>query len=128
MLESNGYFTFSNNPAWPDVKVRVSPRWRGAHGMGSKALSKTVTCHHFGEDKSAGKPVVSLLALRAWTVHKMRRAGFHFKEAHRARFVESQLQKLRDGLRALGNPADSTGSSKADKKIRLWADLDAGLH
>ncbi|CAK0876859.1 unnamed protein product [Prorocentrum cordatum] len=123
VVDKSLYFSISNNPAWPDVKVKVNPRWRGAAGMGTKSLSKTVTCHHFGEDKATGDIPVSLLVLRAWTIHRMERAGFHLAEAHRQQWVARQKHELRAGLAALEHPSGGAGSPRADKHIRKWAGL-----
>ena len=38
---SNGYFTASNNKKWPDVKVRMLPKWATSEHMGTSSMSKT---------------------------------------------------------------------------------------
>ncbi len=70
VVHSNGYFTVTDNPDFPDVKVKALEKWCKADCLGRTAKSKTVVPTHFGEDRSA--PHRSMLVLKAWMMWKAR--------------------------------------------------------
>eukprot|EP00973_Karenia_brevis_P005164 709122-Karenia_brevis.AAC.1 len=52
-VEQSAYFTYSQNPAWTDIRVRMRSRWATDDLMGSHPQrSKTVTPANFGETTS----------------------------------------------------------------------------
>ncbi|CAK0874446.1 unnamed protein product [Prorocentrum cordatum] len=120
--ESNGYFTFSDHPGWPDARARIAPRWRKPGEMGTKGAHKTATCHHYGEDKDSPRPITNLV-LRAWTVWRIQQHGFHTKNPCRLRWIADQMAQLRRGVAALAHPSGRTGSPKADGLIQKWSGL-----
>ena len=71
---SNSYFTFTDNPGYPDVKVSVVPRWCRPEHLGVENKSRTVVVSHFGEARA--NPVRSVWVLKAWMLYKSRQGDF----------------------------------------------------
>jgi hypothetical protein len=120
VVYSNGYFTFTNNPDFPDVKVTVVPRWCEAGLLGTSLKSKTVVPGHFGEARST--PTRSLLVLRAWMLQKAKFGNFCDSKSSRRRLFADEARKLRTEIVAMSSEkAPSTGNALADSLIRDWA-------
>jgi hypothetical protein len=116
---SNGYFTFTDNPDYPDVKVRALEKWCNADCMGAAAKSKTVVPDHFGEDRSA--PARSMLVLKAWMLWKAKTNDFCNKRASRRRLFAKEATDLRLAIISMSCAvAPTTGSERADSMIRKW--------
>jgi hypothetical protein len=116
---SNGYFTFTDNPDYGDVKVRVLERWCKPDLMGVTAKSKTVVPSHFGEDRSA--PHRSMLVLKAWMLWKANLKDFCNKRASRRRLFTMETVDLRSAIHSMScATAPTTGNEAADTLIRQW--------
>ena len=116
---SNGYFTFTDNPQYPDVKARVVDRWCIADCMGVAGKSKTVVPDHFGEDRSA--PHRSMLVLKAWMLWKANTNDFCNKRASRRRLFAKEAIDLRLAISSMSSAvAPTTGNEHADSMIRKW--------
>jgi hypothetical protein len=116
---SNGYFTFTDNPQYPDVKARAVDRWCNAECMGVAGKSKTVVPEHFGEDRSA--PHRSMLVLKAWMLWKANTNDFCNKRASRRRLFAKEAIDLRLAISSMSCAvAPTTGNEHADSMIRKW--------
>ena len=116
----NGYFTLTDHPDYPDCKLVVKPRWRTAGELGTKAMSKTVVCAHFGENKEQRRPVITYLVLRAWMCWRFRQNGFADKQIARRRWLQDELLSLETDVRQMAVSDCSTGSERADAMIEEW--------
>ena len=115
----DGYFTYTDNRDYPDVKVLVHSKWCTRDMMGKKAKSRTLTPRRYGESRE--NPVVCMLALRAWAIHRVNAHGFVGKHRSRLAWQEAQVSALRRDIVALGFGGAATGYAKLDKLIRGWA-------
>ena len=117
---SNGYFTFTNNSEYPDVKVSVMSRWCKKEHLGTSEMSRTVVPAHFGEPREA--PTRSWLVLKAWMLGKARTSDFCNQKATRRRLFAAEARELKAAIIGLSSEAaPSTGNDAADKLVNLWA-------
>lgn len=120
VYESNSYFTFIDNAAYPDIRCQALPRWCGKSHMGERNRSKTVSPAHYGDSRAA--PTRARLVLRAWMLWKVRSTGFMQKRASRRRLFEAEAARLRADIIALSCASEpSTGNAAADTAIQQWA-------
>ena len=119
VVYSNGYFTFTDNPDFPDVKVKALENWCNADCMGRTAKGKTVIPTHFGEDRSA--PHRSMLVLKAWMLWKANTNDFCNKRASRRRLFAKEAIDFRFAISSMSSAvAPTTGNEHADSMIRKW--------
>jgi len=64
----NDYFVLTDNRNYPDVRMSVKARWKGAADLGRSCGSKTLVPGHYGDDRA--EPDQVLLALKAWMIHR----------------------------------------------------------
>ena len=121
---SNGCFTLSDNPAWPDVKIRVLPRWCVDEHMGAPVpgdattqMSKAVTPTHFGESRE--RPLRAYAVLRSWSIWRGQQRGFSRGSPYRQRIFDMERARLRADLDALGH-GGRTGHAAADAMSMTW--------
>ena len=117
---SNSYFTLRDDPAFPDVRINICPRWTKEGELGTKFMSKTILCSSYGEDKATPR-VISYLVLRAWMLYRFQWFDFHMKRSVRRRWLAEETAKLRAHIEALAHPSGGTGCKCADRAIRKWA-------
>jgi hypothetical protein len=122
VVYTNGYFTFSNNPGYSDLKVRVLPVWCKPGLLGTSNMSKAVTPEDVGARKA--EPARAMLVLRAWMLSKFRENDFCNGRACRRRLFAQELAEFRKDLLALaaGGPLTS-GNVRADELIRGWVPI-----
>ena len=119
VVESNGYFTFVENPAYHDIRVQMLTRWRRAEFLGTSNFSKTVSPSSFGEDCS--NPVRARIVLKAWMLARVRHNGFCDAKASRRRLFAEETRKLRRSIIDISSAgAPTTGSVAADDLVRGW--------
>ena len=94
VVYSNSFFTFTDNPAFPDVKVRVLERWCTKDDMGVSAKSKTVVPAHFGEERSECQR--SMWVLKAWMLWKSTTNDFCNLKPRRRRLFAKETLDLRN--------------------------------
>ena len=117
---SNGYFSFTDNPLFRDVKVSVAPKWCTLEHLGASSMSKAVLPANFDEPRAS--PVRSFLVLRAWMLFKARTNEFRDRRSSRRRLFAGETRDLRQRIVALSSSAaPSTGHPAADALIRGWA-------
>ena len=114
---SNGYFTLTDNPSWPDVKVTALPRWTRPELLGNTQKSKTVVPAHFGESRES--PYRAYAVCRAWSIWRASQGDFLTGSTSRRRTFAQELQLLRAELHALGH-GGRTGDALADEMIAGW--------
>lgn len=117
---SNGYFTFTDNPEFKDIKVSVVPRWCTRELMGTTEKSKTIIPSNYGDERS--NPVRAMLVLRAWMLWKATKNGFCDARSSRRKLFSKETVALRNaivGMSSSTNP--STGNAAADAMIRTYA-------
>ena len=122
VVENNGYFSFTNDPNYPDCKVRVLTRWTVSAedgGLGTRLKSKSATIAHYDDDGEM--PTRTMLVLRAWMLQRFQKGVFAEARLERRRWLEEQRAKLRMDICRLGVPGGGTGSVGADRQIRNWA-------
>jgi hypothetical protein len=120
VVYNNGYFTFVDNPAFPDVKVVVVSRWCTEDNLGAVNKSKTVVPAHFGED--AGARTRAFWVLKAWMLWKASTNDFCNKRSSRRKLFSQEARDLRNAIVGVSSVAKpSTGSSVADKLVAQWA-------
>ena len=115
VVDSNGYFTFTSDPHYPDVKVHVIRRWCVGGELGTQLVSKRVVCAHFGETKR--DPRRSFWVLRAWMLQRCQFEGWHSRKVSRQRWWRAQEEKLRVEIQENGG----VGNAAAEARIREWA-------
>jgi hypothetical protein len=119
VVYSNGYFTFTDNPDFPDVKVKALEKWCRADCMGTTAKSKTVVPTHFGEDRSA--PHRSMIVLKAWMMWKASTNDFCNKRSSRRRLFAKEAIDLKLAISSMSSAtAPTTGNEHADNLIKQW--------
>jgi len=118
-VSTNGYFTYTKDPAYTDVKVKVLPRWCKIEELGTTQMSKTVTIKHYDDDEE--NPILSLLVLRAWMIHRFQVRGFANAKPSRQSLLQRWVHELRVDIINLGIEGGGTGSDAANTKIREWA-------
>jgi len=114
---SNGYFTLTDNPSWPDVKVTALPRWTRPGFFGNTQKSKTVVPGHFGESRQS--PCRAYAVCRAWSIWRASQGDFLTGSTSRRRTFAQELELLRAELHALGH-GGRTGNALADEMIAGW--------
>jgi hypothetical protein len=115
---TNGYFTLTDNPNYPDAKVRIVPRWATASEMGISQMSRTVVISHF--DSDVAEPVRSYMVLRAWMIHRAQQRGWCDAKSCRKRWFQSEVEQLRKDVVNLAVEGGGTGSVLADELIHQW--------
>eukprot|EP00435_Cladocopium_sp_Y103_P041656 s237_g11.t1 len=121
---SNTYFTLENyalSSAKEDVKMRIRPRWcrDEPEGMGhSPEKSKTIRILEF--DCELQEPKRAYLVLRAWALWRARQGSWLNHRPPRQRWWQRELEAIKAAVQALNMPHGTTGSAKADEKIRMW--------
>ena len=110
---SDCYFTFSDHPAFDDVKVAVKPRWLNAADMGTNPKTKAVTPRHYGEVKGVACQR-SWWVLKAWCIYRFKANGFE-KKRIQAKWLVDQVAQLKAEI------GPSTGNVEADAFIHSWA-------
>lgn len=118
VVYSNGYFTFTDNRNYSDIRVSVLMRWCKPGLLGVSNRSKTIVPAHYGDERN--NPVRSFLVLRAWMLHRAHVDGFCDKRASRRKVFAEETERLRADIAKTGN-AVGTGNLAADKQIKLWA-------
>jgi hypothetical protein len=122
VVYTNGYFTFTDNKDFPDIKVRVLDRWCTKSYMGVSAKSKTVVPTHFAEERTECKR--SMWVLKAWMLWKSRTNDFCNQRASRRRLFAKEQEDLRNLIVAASSEtAPTSGDVTADSLIALWAPL-----
>ena len=116
---SNGYFTTTNHPKWPDVVITILPRWRKDHELGDVNYSFRCRPHHFGE--SAEAPKRAYMVLQSWMLWRAKTDGWHQRKACRFAWWQAAEDRLRREIVDLQVAGGGTGDAKADAKIRLFA-------
>jgi hypothetical protein len=120
VVYSNGYFTFTDNRDYNDVKVKVLDRWCTKSDMGVSAKSKTVVPAHFDEERTECKR--SMWVLRAWMLWKSRTNDFCNQRASRRKLFANENAYLRNDIVAASSATNPTsGNVAADILIRQWA-------
>jgi hypothetical protein len=114
---SNGYFTLTDNPNWPDVKISALPRWTQPTLLGTTMKSKTVVPSHFGDSRES--PARAYAVCRAWSIWRARQGQFLVGCSSRVHVFSQELQLLRAELQALGH-GGRTGNLRADALIEGW--------
>ena len=118
-IYSNGYFSFTDNPAYPDIKVLIVPRWRKAGLLGTEAMSKTLVPTHYGDTRE--NPVRTTLLLKSWMLNRATRHGFCNAKASRRRLFAREAAELRAAVVGMSSvAAPTTGNTYADDIIREW--------
>ena len=119
VVYTNGYFTFSNNPGYSDLKVRVLPVWCKPGLLGTKNMSNAVTPEDVGATKEDAAR--AMLVLRAWMLHKCRENDFCNGRACRRQLFARELDDFRKDLQPAPDGGSKTsGNAKADALIRGW--------
>jgi hypothetical protein len=122
VVYTNGYFTFTDNKDYPDIKVRVLDRWCTKGFMGVSAKSKTVLPRSFGEERTDCKR--SMWVLKAWMLWKSRTNDFCNQRAGRRRLFVKEQEDLRNLIVAASSEtAPTSGDVTADSLIAKWAPL-----
>ena len=120
VVYSNGYFTFSDNRDYPDVKVHAVTRWCTPDHLGSTSMSKTVVPAHF--DDARDNCWRSMCVLKAWMLMTSCTNDFANKRASRRNIFSEEAIKLRDDIIARSSALKpTTGNDAADKLIVKWA-------
>lgn len=120
VMYSNGYFTFTNNPAYKDIKVRVVSRWCTKEFLGTTEMSKTIIPENYGDKRS--DPARAFLCLQAWMIWKSKKNQFCDGRANRRQLFAEEAAKLRASIVAMSSPeAPTTGNDMADDFIRRHA-------
>ena len=115
-VDTNGYFTITNSPTYPDCKVIMRGKWIPL--LGRDLRSKTLTIREF--DESEQEPFRTLLCLRAWMCQRADRKVFVDGHAARRRWLSREVQSLAADIAKLGVPGGGVGSEKADWLIWSW--------
>ena len=121
---SNQYFTLENyalSSAKEDVKMRVRPRWFGAEpeGMGSVA-EKSKTLRTLEYDCNLHAPERAYLVLRCWALWRACQGSWLDHRVPRQRWWHRELEAIKQSVSQLNMPPGTTGSAKADERIRTW--------
>ena len=116
VMWASGFFTCTNNPKFPNLKITIHPRWCVPGMLGTEHMSKTKRPAEFGE--TSAHPVRTQLVLRAWMVWRFAWCGFADSTARRRRWLERERAKLQRDVRAMG--PGGTGNAVADAAIREW--------
>ena len=120
MVHTNGYFTFTDNPVFSDVKVSVIPRWCKEEHLGKLNMSKTVTPAHFGETRVS--LVRAMMVLKAWMLWRAQTGDFCNKRAARRKLFAGEARNLKAAIvEASSASLPTTGNAAADALIRKWA-------
>ena len=116
----NDYFSLTNHPGFPDLKIRILDRWKSEALLGTKLMSKAMQPAAFGESKA--RPVLTTIVLRAWMVQRAQENGFAASKACRRHVFAKELQALRSDIQALtcGAAKPTTGNHAADAKLRSF--------
>ena len=82
-------------------------------------LRSQATVAHFDSDLE--KTSRTYLVLRAWFLKRSLRNGWIHQKAARRKWREQEIVDLKRRVLEVGGAPHTTGSKKADAKIRLWA-------
>ena len=119
---SNGYFTFTDNVSYPDIKCHVVSKWCTRSYMGVHNKSKTLVPSHFGD--SRGSPIRAKLVLRAWMLQKFTTNDFASGRAARRKLFNAEVASLRGDIIDMSSEANmTTGNKRADELIFAWAPM-----
>ncbi len=113
---TNEYYTLTDNPNYPDCRLRFHDSWINQGGLGKRCSSKTLVPAHHNDDRR--NPVCTYIVLRAWALFRMSQSPEWLKEKTvRQMFVESEIKALREELQAVKRPL----SQKAEARLQEWA-------
>ena len=119
----SAWFYITNSPGYPDVKIYIKNSLRKDEdgGMGRKAMSKTLSVHHFGDQKE--NPVKTMLLLRAWSFWRCRQNGWVDAKPARGRELARELRRFRQDL--VGELPDAPtrplwGNAVAQSLMEKW--------
>ena len=91
VIWSNEYFWMADNPALPDLNIRIRTQWRTAAEMGRAPGSRSFVPQRFGEARDFCPQTA--LVLRAWALSRMANQGWKDRRAVRqAVFVRESEQ------------------------------------
>ncbi|CAK0814231.1 unnamed protein product, partial [Prorocentrum cordatum] len=112
-VETDGYFSLSRDPDWPDAKMRIAgKRWTDHSEMRrDPQMSRTLTLAHYGD--SAHNPIRTYAALRAWKLWRARQHGWHARKAVRLAWHARELVRLRAEIAEAGAGAEGTTGNAA---------------
>jgi len=123
IVHSNIYFSFSDNPQYPDVKVNLKSVWCTEDHLGrSPEMSKALTPSHYGEPRD--NPRRSMWCLRAWALwrftHSVKPDWIEQRSA-RVMWFHNEIKSLRSEIvDASSDTQPTTGNHTADNRIREW--------
>ena len=93
------WFYATKTPGWIDVKCWLKWQFRtSGEGLGTTAMSRTLTPYHYGDDWN--DPWKTLLLLRAWSIWRARWQGWAREKDYRLREVTRQVQRFVTDLRS----------------------------
>jgi hypothetical protein len=119
---TNGYFTFTDNASYPDIKCHVMTKWCTKAYMGDTNKSKTLVPSHFGDSRES--PTRTKLVLRAWMLHKAATKDFANGRSSRCKLFAAEAASLRSDIVAMSSEKNMTTSNNhADELIASWAPL-----
>ena len=113
IVENNGYFSFTDDPNYGDLKVEMHTELKAAFGR--KNMSKSVTIAHYDGTKET-----CWMILKAWMVGRVGLDGNAWLMAKpaRQRWWLVEMENLQESFRRRGHPTGGTGNAAADAKIR----------
>lgn len=117
--KNNGYFTFTDHPAYDDIRVKVLPMWARSPadgGMGKTRLQHQATVHHYDDDPA--KPRITMMVLRSWMIERFQEHGFSDAREDRRAWLRRETDSLLRDIHSLDVPGGGTGSARADAKIK----------
>ena len=123
---SSPWLYISQTPGWTDMKCSMYGSFRNVTtGMGTSALSKTLTPWHYGD--TMDDPWRTLILLKAWALWRARYHGWVAARECRVREADMQSKSLIAQLRsAHGGVAvmPLLGSDKASRLLETWVPLE----
>ena len=113
---NNGYFTRSNHPAYPDIKISMHDVWAkpGLMLKGDNSKARKIAKYSPTND-----PYLAETVCRAWMLYRSSLHNF-LKTKKRMHWWQSELAELQTRIQNLGQPKGTTGCAQADKEIRAW--------
>jgi hypothetical protein len=120
-MYSNGYFTFTNNPDFNDIKVHIVPRWCTDDHLGTTNMSRTIRPMVYSESKDT-TIAVSFIVLKVWMLDRAMFNNFASKRSTRVRLFAKERKAVRDAIVGMSSrDAPTTGNAAADTFIRAVA-------
>jgi hypothetical protein len=92
-LWESTWFYITQTAGWLDIKIWMKGPFRNVtDGMGTSSFSKTLTCHHYGDELD--EPWRCLLLLRSWSIWRAKWQGWARAKDCRLREVNRQLDRF----------------------------------